>query len=72
MTDLIRDKRGRAPTYVIVDDDKGGAVLLNQFTRRQEFIGLRPYSLDDVRAASRKLGRRDADWHENIARANAR
>ena len=55
MTGLIRDNRGRVPTYVVVDDPQGVAVLKNQFTRATEIVGTRPYSKDELRSAARRL-----------------
>ena len=69
---LIRDNRGRAPTYVIVDDDDGNAVLLNQFNRRTEKIGPRPYDLEEVKRAARNLEQRDKGWRAEVKAANTR
>lgn len=55
MEDLIRDNRGRVPTYVVVDDPQGVAMLKNQFTGASEIVGAQPYSMDQLRSAARRL-----------------
>ena len=58
MIGLIRDNRGRVPTYVVVDDPQGVAVLKNQFTGEVETVGARPYSMYELKSAVRRFARK--------------
>ena len=64
MKDLIRDKRGSVPIYVITNDEDGKAIVLNQFTGRAETIGERPFSTKELRAAMARIYRADKEQED--------
>lgn len=61
MRKMVFDKRGAAPTYVIEDDADGKAIVVNQFTGRNEMIGSRPFSVNEARAAMGRIIRADKE-----------
>lgn len=55
---FTQDNRGRVPNLVIEDNNEGEAVLYHQFYSFVEPVGPRPYGIDEVYNATRRMLRR--------------